>query len=773
MGQSVPRTEDPRLLTGRGQYVDDIRLADECHATMLRSPHAHARIVSIDVQTARAFPGVLAIYIGADWVADGYGQHAIDIARIRRDGSPQFCPTRSAIEPDIVKVTGDIVAMVVAETVNQGKDAAEHIVIEYEPLPVIIDGIQARADGAPVLHDGCPDNESYYHEAGDKEAVAAAIASAPHVTRLRTRINRITANTMEPRNCLGDYDDRFDRYTLYGAIQLPHMVRRTMAQNVLRVPETSVRIISPDVGGSFGMKQGHAPENHACLWAAKKLGRPVRWNSERSEGHATDYHDRDQVTDAQLALGEDGEFLALKVSNICNIGAWLDPFGTISPVSHLGGLAATYKTPLIYAEASAVFTNTSANGPFRGSGRPEAAYVVERLIDNAAREMKIDRVEIRRRNMVAPEDMPFKTGLVYTLDCGDFGANMESTLKRAGYDEFESRRAAARKNGKFRGLGIANFIEQTAQMFGETISIQFDQSGTVTLLAGSVDQGQGHETMYKIVVSDALGIDAEHIRVSYGDTDSLPFGGGSYASRTAILGGSATVRAVDKIIEKATPIAAHILETAETDIEFRDGAFHVVGTDRQVGIQDIARASYRSDSVPDGMELGLFATDTFVPKGPTFPNGCHVTEIEIDPDTGVTEVLKYTVTDDVGTVINELTLEGQVHGGIGQGIGQAFSEQIVYDETGQLITGSFLDYGMPRADDMCSFDLANNPVPTKLNPIGAKGAGEAGNVGALAAIMNAVVDALSPLGIVTLDMPATPEKVWRAIQDAKSDRAGT
>ena len=766
MGQSVPRTEDPRLLRGGGRYVDDIRLPQECQAYMLRSPHAHARIVSIDCADARTLPGVIAIYTGADWVAGGVGQHRIDIARVQRDGSPQFCPTRHAIEPDVIKVTGDIVAMVVAESVDQGKDAAERIVIEYEPLPVITEGIQAQAQGAPVLHAGCPNNESFFHSGGDREAVEAALASAYHVTRLHTKINRITANAMEPRGCIADYDNRFGRYTLYSGTQLPHMLRHTLALDVLGVPETSVRTISPDVGGSFGMKQGNAPENHACLWASSLLGRPVRWICERSDGHATDYHDRDQLTDAQLALNERGEFLALRVDSICNIGAWLDPFGTISAVGHLGGLAATYKTPLIYVEASAVFTNTSANGPFRGSGRPEASYVIERLIDNAAREMNIDRAEIRRRNMVAPEDMPFKTGLTFTLDCGEFGENMENTLRRSDYDGFEARREAARKNGKLRGIGIANFIEQTAQKFGETVSIQFDQSGTVTLLAGSVDQGQGHDTMYKIVVSDALGIDLEDIRVSYGDTDSLPFGGGSYASRTAILGGSAAFRAAEKIVEKGSQIAAHVLEAPVADIQFGDGAFRVVGTDRQVGIQDIARTAYRGDMLPPGMEIGLFESNTFVPEAPTFPNGCHVVEIEIDPDTGVTEVAKYMVTDDVGTVINALTLEGQIHGGIGQGIGQAFSEQIIYDETGQLITGSFLDYGMPRAADMCDFDLDNNPVPTKTNPLGVKGAGEAGNVGALAAILNAVVDALAPLGVETLDMPATPEKVWRAIQDA-------
>ncbi len=768
MGQSVPRTEDPRLLRGGGQYVDDITLPNECHAYMLRSPHAHARITSIDIGAAQMMPGVRAIFTGSDWVADGHGQHSIDISRARRDGSPAFCPTRHAIEPDVAKVTGDIVVMVVAESINQAKDAAEQVVVEYDPLPVITEGLGARADGAPVLHAGCPDNESYFYTAGEKDAVDAVIATAHHVTRLKTKINRITANTMEPRGCIGDYDHRLGRYILYGANQLPYVMRKSLAVDVLGVPETAVKLVTPNIGGSFGMKLGAAPEYRACLWAALKIGRPVRWICERSDGHLTDYHDRDQYTDAQLALSEDGEFLALKVSNVCNIGAWLDPGGTISPAGHLGGLAATYKTPLIHAEASAVFTNTSANGPFRGSGRPEAAYVIERLIDNAAREMKIDRAEIRRRNMVAPEDMPFKTGLIFTLDCGAFGDNMENTLNMGDYGGFEARREDARKEGKLRGLGIANFIEQTAQLHGETVTVQFDQSGTVTVLAGSIEMGQGLEAMYKIVVSDALGIDQEDIRVSMGDTDSLPFGGGSYASRTAILGGSATVRAIDKILDKAVQIAAHLLEAPDGDIEFRDGAFNVVGTDRQVGIQEVARAAYRGDQLPEDMELGLFATDTFVPKAPTFPNGCHVVEVEIDPETGVTEILKYSVTDDVGTVINQLTLEGQIHGGIGQGIGQAFSERILYDETGQLVTGSFIDYGMPRAQHMCSFDLANNPVPTKLNPVGAKGAGEAGNVGALAAIMNAVVDALAPLGIENLDMPATPDRVWRAIQDAKA-----
>jgi carbon-monoxide dehydrogenase large subunit len=768
IGQAVPRTEDPKLLRGEGRYVDDVRVLNEAHGYVLRSPHAHARLLGVDASPARNMPGVIAVYTGADVAADGLGQHPPTHPRTRRDGSPVFWPPRPALAADRVRVVGDPVAFVVAETLAQAKDAAEAIIVDYQPLPVLIDIEKARAEGAPNLHDGCPDNEAYFYTAGDKDAVEAAIATAHHVTHLHMVINRITANTTESRACIGEYDTRDQRYTLTGGTQRPHLLRRTLAQDVLHVPETQVRCVIPEIGGSFGMKSGHNPEYHLCLWAAKKIGRPVRWVCERSEALATDYHDRDQVTDATLALDEDGVFLALKVSNICGIGAYMEPGGLISPAGHLGGLAATYRTPLIYAEASAVFTNTSCNGPFRGSGRPEAAYVIERLVDTAAREMNIDRAEIRRRNFVSPDAMPFKTGLLYTLDSGEFAANHEQALTMGDYDGFEARREAAAKIGKYRGIGIANFIEQTAQTDGETVSVRFDPSGLVTVIAGSVDHGQGHETMYKIIVSDLLGIDADDIRITYGDTDALPYGSGTYASRTAILGSSAASLAIDKIIEKGKLIAAHMLEASEQDIVFENGTFLVAGTDRSVTIQDVARTSYTLGKIPDGMEIGLYDTNTFYPGVPTFPNGCHVCEVEIDPETGVTEILRYSVVDDVGTVINALTLEGQIHGGIGQAVGQAFTEQIVYDrESGQLLTGSYLDYGMPRADDMCSFDLENNPVPTALNPIGAKGAGEAGNVGGLAAIMNAVVDALSPLGITQINMPATPQKVWAAIRDAR------
>ncbi|MDA0651947.1 MAG: xanthine dehydrogenase family protein molybdopterin-binding subunit [Proteobacteria bacterium] len=772
IGQSVPRTEDPRLLRGEGQYVDDIHLPNEAHTCFLRSPHAHARITHFNCDAARAMPGVVIVLTGDDWAATGYGQHPASHPRIQRDGSPLFYPPRPALVTGKVMVVGDPIAMVVAETFYQARDAVEAIEIEYKSLPVNVIASDYNKPGAPVLRQDCPSNESFFYTAGDKEAVEAAIASAAHVTHYHTVINRITANTMEPRVCIGDYDSAEDRYTLYGGTQRPFQLRQQMAQHIFGIRETQLRVIGSDVGGSFGMKSGQFPEYRLVLWASKLIGRPVRWLSDRSEGHATDYHDRDQTTDATLALDENGTFLALKVSNVCGIGAYMESSSTISPAGHLGGLAGTYKTPLIYAESAAVFTNTSSNGPFRGSGRPEAAYVLERIIDNAAREMGIDRAEIRRRNIVPPDAMPFKTGLLFTLDCGEFGENMEQTLAMSDYKAFEDRRAEAAARGKLRGLGIANFIEQTAQLDGETVAIQFDTSGTVTVLAGSISHGQGHDAMYKIVVCDSLGIDSDDIRVASGDTDLLPFGGGTYASRTAILGSSAAKRAADKIIEKGKKLAAHMLEAAEDDIEFDHGHFRVAGTDREVALKEVAKTSYKPNSLPPDMEIGLFATDTFVPGTPVFPNGCHVVEVEIDPETGKTEILRYSVVDDVGTVINKLTLEGQIHGGIGQAVGQALTEQIVYDkESGQLITGSFLDYGMPRADDSCSYDLGNNPVPTKLNPIGAKGAGEAGNVGGLGAIMNAIVDALSPLGITNIDMPATPTKVWHAIRDAKKNAA--
>ena len=634
--------------------------------------------------------------------------------RHRRDGSSLFVQPRPALAHGKAVVVGDPVAFVVAETVAQAKDAAEHIVVSYEALEALIDTAAIGERRGPALWEGCPDNETFFFTLGDRGAVDAAFTRAHHVTRLRTAINRVTAATMEPRGCTGEWDARDERYTLYTGTQRPNGTRLELASRVLKIPETQLRVTAGEVGGSFGMKGGHYPEYVLSLWASRKLGRPVKWVSERSEGLATDDHDRDHVCEGELALDKDGRFLALRVKNVSNIGAYIMPGGVISPTAHLGGLAGTYTTPAIHVEVSAVFSNTACNGPYRGSGRPEASYLLERLIDNAAREMKLDRAEIRRRNTI--RSFPFKTGLIYHYDCGDFAGNLERALELADYAGFEARRAEAAKRGRLRGFGLGNIIEQTSQAFGETVQVRFDPSGTVTVVAGSISHGQGHETMYKILLSDRLGIAPESIRLARNDTDVTTDGGGTFASRTAVLGGSAASIACERIIEP-----------------------------------------------------GLAEGSTFTPEIPNFPTGCHVCEVEIDPETGTTQVLRYTVVDDVGTVINPLTLEGQIHGGVGQGIGQAFSEHIVYDpESGQLLTGSFMDYGMPRAADMCSFDMENHPVPTKTNPLGAKGAGEAGNVGALPAIMNAVVDALSPLGIAHIDMPATPDRVWRAIRAART-----
>jgi carbon-monoxide dehydrogenase large subunit len=767
LGQSVARTEDPKLLTGRGLYIDDERLADMSYGYVLRSPHAHADIVSIDTMAAKSAPGVLVVLTGQDWAADGLGaQNPILTHFTRPDGSPMRLTPRPALVSDRVRMVGDCVAFVVAETLDHAKDAAELIEVVYQELPSVTDVTKAMDPASVKIWEGCDDNVCFAHEIGDKEKVDAAFDQADHVVNLQLRINRVSPNTMETKGCIGTYDYREERYTIYAGVQQPHTLRHALATDVFRISETQMRVTSGNVGGSFGLKGGFSPEFHLSLWAAKKVGRPVKWISDRSEGLANDEHDRDHVSNAKLALDKDGKFLALDVKNISAIGAYLGKTGLVTPTFHHGGLAGTYLTPAIHVGVSVVFTNTASTGPYRGSGRPESSYIIERLIDKAALELGLDKAEIRRRNTVPSEAMPFKTGLTYTLDCGDFPRNLEDALTHADYVSFEDRRAQSKAEGKLRGIGISNIIEQTAQMFGETVIVRFDPAGTLTVIAGSLSHGQGHDTMYKILISDRLGIDADNIRVVDGDTDLIPFGGGTYASRTAALGGTAATMAADKVIEKAQILAAHILESAEADIEFSDGEFTVVGTDKSIGLIEVAKSSFSASLLPDGMEPGLFDMATFSPEVPNFPNGCHICELEIDPETGHSQILRYTVVDDVGTVINPLTLEGQIHGGIGQAVGQVFGEQVIYDDdTGQLLTGSFLDYVMPRADDMIAFDCYNNPVPTKTNMLGVKGAGEAGNVGGLPAIMNAVIDALNPLGIDHIDLPATPEKVWQAIKE--------
>jgi len=771
IGQAVPRTEDPRLLKGLGRYVDDISLRNQAWCAIVRSPHAHAEIVSIDTAAALRMPGVLLVLTGEDFAREGLGEHPVEIHRKRRDGSPMFHPPHPALVRDRARFVGDTVAVIVAETAAQAKDAAEAMPVEYAPLSAVTDTAAAVAPGAPAVWDGCPDNVSWVAEVGNKAAVDALFAQAAHVTRQRLLIPRITANTMEPRGFIGDYDAHEERYTVYGSFQNPHQQRQQLGE-ILRVPETSCRVVPADIGGSFGMKGGCYHEIALVVWAAKKAGRPVKWISDRAEGFMTDDQARDNVTDAELALDKDGRFLALRVKTFAAMGAYLGIRGTMVPVNNLGTLAGVYTTQAIHVEVTGVFTNTNPTSPYRGAGRPEAAYVIERMIDKAAFELGLDRVELRRKNTIPASAMPYKTGLVFTYDCGEFEKNMDTALGLADYAGYPARLAQSTAHGRLRGIGITNTIEQAAGPNLESAEIRFDPSGTVTLLTGTVSHGQGHDTMFKQILSDRLGLDSDLIRHVQADTDKVTYGRGTFGSRSATIGGTAVVRAAEKIVAKAKKIAAHALEAAEGDIVFEAGRLAIAGTDRSISLTEVAKLAYNPAKLPPDVEPGLDETAQFAPKTPNFPNGCHVCEVEVDPDTGQVAIVRYAVVDDVGTVINPLLLKGQVHGGIAQGLGQALMERIVWDaETGQLVTGSFMDYGMPRADDICAIEVVANPVPTKSNPLGVKGAGEAGTVGALPAVMNAVIDALRPFGVAHVDMPLTPETVWTAIRNAKKETA--
>ena len=769
-GQPVPRTEDPRLLRGEGRFGSDFALADEAHGYVLRSHHAHAEIRAIDTGAAERASGVLAVYTEKDLAADGLGTTRVKMPRKRPDGSPVYQNPHPGLARGRVRFVGDYVAYVVAETLNQAKDAAELIEVEYEPLPAVVDTAASIEPGAVPVWDDCPDNISNLFELGDKDAVEAAFARAHHVTRHRFVISRVLPAAMEPRGAIGAYDRYEDRHTIYCGVGNIHAVRGLLAGDVFGVPENRFRVICGDIGGAFGSKGVTAPENILSLYASKKLGRPVKWVSERSDSMLADEHSRDNVSDVELALDENGGFLALRVKTLAALGAYLNSDRNLQATfGNLGSLAGVYRTPAIHVSVYGVFTHTMSTATYRGAGRPEATYLVEGIIDRAARETGIDRVELRRRNLIPPEAMPFKTGLIYTYDSGEFEKIMDETIEMADVQGFEGRRAEAKARGKLRGMGITMPIERAGAAPGaETADIRFDPQGGVTLSVGTKSQGQGHDTMYKIILSDVLGIDSDDVYLIEGDTDKAAHGTGTFGSRSASVGGSAALRAAEKIIDKGKRIAAHILEAADEDITFERGTFAVAGTDRTVTLKDVAKASYRMAGRPKGMEAGLFETGVWEPELQTFPNGCHVCEIEIDLDTGTLSVERYVVVDDVGNVINHLTLDGQIHGGVVQGVGQAVLEHMVYDPaSGQPATGSFMDYAMPRASDVCSIEVESHPVPTTTNPLGVKGAGEAGTVGALTGIMNAAVDALAPLGITHVEMPLTPEKLWRAIRDAR------
>ncbi|MGH7391001.1 MAG: xanthine dehydrogenase family protein molybdopterin-binding subunit [Candidatus Rokuibacteriota bacterium] len=769
IGQAIKRFEDPRLLRGEGRYLGDVILPGETHMVVVRSPHAHARIRSIVPDAARSAPGVLAVFTGEDVARDGLGTMRMTLKRSRPDGSPMFARPHPGLARDRVRYVGDPVAVVIAETPAQARDAAERLAVDYEPLPSVTATAEA-GPGSPPVWDECPDNVSNVFEAGDGAATDAAFARAHRVVRGRYVITRVHAQFMEPRGAMGVYEPGEDRYTLYADVQYPHRVRNALATNIFRVPEHKIRVIAGDIGGAFGTKGWQYAEHRLVLWAARKLRRPVRWACERNEAILADEHARDNISEAELALDATGRFLGLRVRTVANIGAYLSSDrNLLSTFANVGTLTGVYAIPAAHVQVTCVFTNASATAPYRGAGRPEAIYVIERLIDDTARELGVDAVELRRTNLVPASAMPYRNAFGQTYDSGAFEKSMDEALKLADVGGFAARREAARQRGALRGLGITNAIEKAAGPTLEYAEIRFDVSGTATVLMGTKNQGQGHETTFRQIVHSRLGLDPADVRYIDGDTDRVAFGTGTMGSRSTVIGGTALWIAADKVIAKGTKIAARLLEAAEADIVCADGRFTVAGTDRGVTMREVARAAFQPARLPKGLEPGLYESGTFQPSGDTYPNGCHVCEVEIDEATGEVRLAGYVVVDDVGTVINPLTLKGQIHGGLAQGLGQALMEQVVYDrESGQVLTASFMDYAMPRADTFCDITVEGNPVPTKLNPLGAKGAGEAGTVGALPAVMNAVIAALAPLGVRGLDMPATSERVWRAIQAARS-----
>ncbi len=770
LGQPVLRSEDPRLLRGGGRFTDDLRLPGLAHGHVLRSPHAHAMIRRIDTSAARTSPGVLAVLTGKDWEKLGWGDVPGDPPTRRKSGGgPMYASPFPVLVSERVRYVGDCVAFVIAETRALAEDAADRIRVEYEPCSSVTNTAAAAMEGTVAVWDACPDNVCFDHQVGDLQAAADGLDQSDVIISTEFVVNRVAAATLEPRCCVGSHDAAADRYTLYTTLQQANPYRTHLAERVIGIPESRIRVVAGDIGGSFGMKSAVYNENILVLWGALVTGRPVKWTGTRTESFLSDCQGRDNVTTASLGMGRDGEFRALKVRNLVNIGAYLTLAGGGPAVNNLGTLAGVYKTPAISVDVSTIYSNTTPTRPYRGAGRPEAAYVMERLVDMAAARLRVDPVELRRRNIIPPEAMPFKTGLTFEYDCGEFEKSLDMVLQLADYQGFSHRRDEAERKGRLRGFGISATVERAAAPGIEGAEIRFNRSGTATILSGSITQGQGHETVFKQLVCDYLGLDYDDVQYSWGDTDIVSIGHGTGGSRSATLGGAALLMAVGKIVEKARRIAAHILEAAVDDIEFDEGVFSIVGTDRSMTIGEVARAAVNPTLIPDDLEAGLVAQAVYSARVENFPNGCHVCELEIDRETGKVEIVGYHVVDDVGTVMNPLLLKGQIQGGVAQGLGQALMEDLRYDrDTGQNLTATFMDYVFPRADDMTMIQVESNPVPTATNPLGVKGAGEAGTVGALPAVMNAVVDALSPLGVTDVEMPATSEQLWRIIRDAGS-----
>jgi carbon-monoxide dehydrogenase large subunit len=764
VGQSVPRSEDPMLLRGQGRYTDDVNLPGQAYAVMVRSRNGHGIIRAIDTEAARKMPGVLGIYTAAD--LEGYGPLKCIASFKNRDGSPMKKPWRGALAKDKVRYVGDPVACVIAETVLAAKDAAEAVAVDIDPLTAVVSAEAAARDGAPLLYDDVPGNVPLDFHFGDAAAVEAAFATAAHVTKLKLVNSRVIVNAMEPRAALAAYDG--SRFTLYvGSQGVTGM--RAQVSDALGVDAKAVHILTGQVGGSFGMKGVLFPEYVCVLHAARALGQPVKWTDERSGSFFSDSHGRDQDFIGELALAEDGTFLALRLTGFADMGAFLSPMGPIpGTLNVVKNVQSMYRTPLIEVSSKCVFTNTSQIGPYRGAGRPEGNYFMERLIDAAAAEMGMDRMALRRRNQIRPQELPYRTASEVTYDSGDFAALTKQAFELADGKGFARRKRESARRGKLRGLGIGNFLEVTAPPSKELADIAFNADGTVTLTTGTMDFGMGHATPFAQVLSEKLGIPFEKISLVQGDSDRLVMGGGSGGSKSLMHSGTAIVEAAAKIVEKGKAIASHVLEAAVSDIEFERGRFVIAGTDRSISVMELARTLRNGDAkLPADAPQSLDVTHiSDGPSAATFPNGCHIAEVEVDPETGVAKLVKYTSVNDFGTVVNPLIVAGQLHGGVAQGIGQALMEMTVYDGDGQLLTGSFMDYAMPRAADVPLLVLADHPVPAKTNPLGVKGCGEAGCAGSLTSVMNAVLDALADRGIRHLDMPLTPFRIWQALHEA-------
>ena len=765
VGQPMRRHEDLHLITGQGRYTDDIVLPRMAHAFVLRSPLAHARIKRIDAAAARRMPGVVFAATAEDISADGLGDVPCVIPLSNRDGTPRHDTPRPVLALGKVRHVGQPVALIVAETLAAARDAAEAIELEYEPLPAVTEAKDAISTGAQQLFEHIPNNIvfDWDNDAGDAKAVDAAFAKAARVVALELVNNRIVVNSMEPRNAIADYDPASGRSTLYTATQGPHFVRDQLAEPVLKLPKDKLRVITPNVGGAFGMKAFVYPEHALVVWASRKLARPVKWQEERSEGFVSDNQGRDHATRAELALDEQGRFLGLRVFILANLGAYLSPFGCFVPTRSTDLVSGLYAFGAIHVNVKGVCTNTVPVCAYRGAGRPEAAYLLERLVDAAARDLGMSPDAIRRINFVPPSAMPYTSATKLFLDSGEFEEVMNRAMAAAEWSSFPRRRRESERKDKLRGIGMATYTERCGGGFPETASIEF-KDGRIELVMGNQEYGTGLITSYKQLVSDQLGVDADLIDVVMGDTDRTP-SGLSGGSRALAVAGSALYEASRSIIAKGKQLAAHVLEVSVQDVSFSDGVFRVSGTDLQIDLFELAKAARDPAKLPPGIETGLDTTHQRVPPAQTFPNGCHIVEVEIDPDTGIVIIERYTVVDDFGRTINPLLLEGQVHGGIAQGIGQALLEHAVYDpQDGQLLSGSFMDYAMPHAGDLPIFGFSTHNVPSTANPLGVKGAGEAGAVGAPPAVINAVVDALSRrVGLRHIDMPATPRRVWEVL----------